>query len=173
MLCFNFVMKPHDSNNRSEGSKSSAMEQPFDPLEPPTLSHRPDGNGNDAEDESFAQGDPLWDLLGHAREAEVSPFFARNVLRAARLEADRGSFAEILRALLRWRTVAMAAPALAIALLAATSLNHDSEWNYGAVAAFSPEDRGIDFDIIKNLDELLAMEESSEETALWLNASQP
>jgi len=155
-------MKPHDSNSRSSRASTG---------------NRPEGRAKESDEEqsAFAEGDPLWDLLGRVREVEVSPFFARNVVRAARLQADRPArgLAGVLRLLLGWRTMAATAAAFTIALVAATSLNQQSEWNRGAVAAFSQEDRIIDFDIIKNLDELLAMEESSEETALWLNASQP
>jgi len=153
-------MKPHDSNSRSSR---------------PSTESRSEGHAKEREEDAFAEGDPLWDLLGRTREVEVSPFFARNVVRAARLEADRPArgLSGVLRLLFGWRAMAATAAAFAIALVAATSLSQQSEWNHGAVAAFSQDDRIIDFDIIKNLDELLAMEESSEETALWLNVSQP
>lgn len=34
--------------------------------------------------EKFPENDELWDLLGHATQPEISPFFARNVLREIR-----------------------------------------------------------------------------------------
>ncbi len=71
------------------------------------------------------RNDPLWKLLGNARSVEPSPFFARNVVREARLLADaptgwRGRIRRLIEAhRTLWVTsagalaaVALAAPAL-------------------------------------------------------------
>lgn len=44
---------------------------------------------NDPEQEPLDPRDPLWRLLGSARQTDASPFFARNVLREIRRDGDR------------------------------------------------------------------------------------
>ena len=106
--------------------------------------------------------DPLWDLLGQARTVEVSPYFARNVLREVRLaEARRQSVATpslglAFILLKRWR-LALAACA-AICIVASTSVVFFQDHKNTLVL------RSGDVEVICNLDELLA----SEDSALWL-----
>lgn len=105
-------------------------------------------------------GDPLWDLLGQARAVEVSPYFARNVVREVRLaQARRPSKpAPGLVSLLikRWR-LALAGCA-AICVVAATSTVFFQDHKNTLVL------RSGDVEVICNLDVLLA----SEDSALWL-----
>lgn len=64
--------------------------------------------------------DPVWNLLGHAKTVEPSPFFARNVVRRARLLAGSpAGWTSRLAALLAgprtiYTTAAVAAIAIAI-----------------------------------------------------------
>jgi len=104
--------------------------------------------------------DPLWDLLGKARPVEVSPYFARNVLREVRLaqthrtaEPPQG-FASIL--FKRWRL--LLAGCAAICVVAATSTVFFQDHRNTLVL------RSGDVEVICNLDEFLA----SEDSALWL-----
>ncbi len=41
------------------------------------------------------KNDPVWDLLKHGKKADVSPFFARNVMREIRLHEDQKSLGGI------------------------------------------------------------------------------
>ena len=41
--------------------------------------------------------DKLWELLGKTRQPAVSPFFARNVLRAVRQEEEDGTVPAVFR----------------------------------------------------------------------------
>ena len=102
----------------------------------------------------------LWDLLGQARPAEVSPFFARNVIRRIRERGQRPEW-------LRWLQAKTLIPAtgLAVALVATmllmqrpASLNPADD-TPDVIAALDPQD----YDIIADLDELMAADESN----LW------
>ena len=103
--------------------------------------------------------DPVWDLLGKAKAVEVSPFFARNVLREIRLaqtqtppsfRTERG-----IRSLLygRWRMAFTACAAACIVAATSTVLYHDHE---NALAL-----RSRDAEVISNLDELLTYDNST------------
>ena len=104
--------------------------------------------------------DPLWDLLGKASTVKVSPYFARNVLREVRLAEARRQSAPLpgLASVLfkRWRLVL--AGCAAICVVAATSTVFFQDHNNTLVL------RSGDVEVICNLDELLA----SEDSALWL-----
>ena len=104
----------------------------------------------------------LWDLLGHAAERKLSPFFARNVLRQVRREPH--SF-QIARAWLSWRGL-LPASGLAVAMLAAIIVMHhpsapqkQSQLEPDVVAKIDPQD----YEVVADLDDLLA----SEENGLW------
>jgi len=106
-------------------------------------------------------GDPLWDLLGKARTVEVSPYFARNVLREVRRTQQAGRPSETVPGwssilFKRWRLVLAAAAALCV--VAATSTVFFQDHKNTLVL------RSGDVEVICNLDELLA----SEDSALWL-----
>lgn len=59
--------------------------------------------------------DPVWNVLGHARKVEPSPFFARNVVRQARLHGDsRGGWLTRLAPLLAFPRSIYATAALAV-----------------------------------------------------------
>ena len=103
----------------------------------------------------------LWDLLGHAPQAELSPFFARNVVRRVR---ERPGRFERLRSWLTPRKL-VPATALVVALISAILATHQS-------ATRSPVDSAPDvivkidpqdYDVVADLDELLVTDESS----LW------
>jgi anti-sigma-K factor RskA len=119
--------------------------------------------------------DKLWELLGQARPPEVSPFFARNVLRAIRQEEGtrprRSAFARIGRSLRQraWR-LAFAATCV-VAVLAGVSpdlLVRQHQPPQVEAASVSAQIVGNpDYEVINHLDELVADEESS----LWLDDS--
>ena len=105
--------------------------------------------------------DELWHLLGKARASEISPFFSRNVLRAIREEAPEktGVFVWLRR---HWKLTAVSAGALTITGLA---LIPRSEPPDSATMLVAKEvSQSTDYQVIENLDELLASEESS----VWL-----
>jgi len=111
-------------------------------------------------------------LLGKTREASVSPFFARNVLRAVRQEhAERVSlFSRLYRWLLRrsWQ-VAITGTCLA-AVLITVSPETVVRQQESAPAVPGVDQRIVsnpDYEVIMHLDELVADEESS----LWLDDS--
>ena len=103
----------------------------------------------------------LWDLLGQAQPAELSPFFARNVVREIR--AHPGRF-EQLRSWLFPRILVPVA-GLAVAVVAAMLVMHQPaprnsvESAPDAIAAIDPQD----YDVVADLDELLVTDESN----LW------
>ena len=105
----------------------------------------------------------LWDLLGRSRQVEVSPFFARNVVRAVR-EQPRPF--ERFRAWLRPK-VLVPATGLAAAIIAAIFALHrpaalditPADEPPDAIAAIDPQD----YDVVADLDELMAADENN----LW------
>jgi hypothetical protein len=103
----------------------------------------------------------LWDLLGHAAESELSPFFARNIARKVRQE---GSRSEGMRRWLGLRGL-IPASAVAIALITTAIVIHHpvsqktSEGQPDVVAKIDPQD----YEVVADLDELLALDENS----LW------
>ncbi|HYR21636.1 MAG TPA: hypothetical protein VEP30_01765 [Chthoniobacterales bacterium] len=103
----------------------------------------------------------LWDLLGHASQAELSPFFARNVVRKIR---ERPNRFERLRS---WLTPRKLVPAtgLVVAVIAAILATHQPATRDlvdsapDVIAAIDPQD----YDVVADLDELLATDENN----LW------
>ena len=104
----------------------------------------------------------LWDLLGQARTPDVSPFFARNVLRTARNQPS------YWRTLSNWFRLSRLVPAttVAVALIVSVfiahvpagpglTVNSDSD----PAAKIDPQD----YEVVADLDELIA----SDENALW------
>jgi hypothetical protein len=104
---------------------------------------------------------PLWDALGHAARPEVSPFFARNVVRQVREQSARPG------RLRSWLSVRRLVPAsgLAVAVIAAVLFVH------GPVLRPKPVGEqdlvakidAQDYEVVADLDELLA----SDENSLW------
>lgn len=95
------------------------------------------------------ENDALWELLGHARTASVSPYFSRRVLRDIRLSPAQPLLPPIL---LRW----LAAGSLAV-LTAGFCLNLDSARSgSGGIAGFG--DFNQTFDAIAGIDTLVAVE---------------
>lgn len=103
----------------------------------------------------------LWDLLGHAPEPRLSPFFARNVVRIVRNQSQTfGS----LRGWFRLRRLIPAAGLAATVIAAFLMLNHpgvrtSTESAPEVVAKIDPQD----YDVVADLDELLVTDESN----LW------
>ncbi|PYI85383.1 MAG: hypothetical protein DMF41_02210 [Verrucomicrobia bacterium] len=105
----------------------------------------------------------LWDLLGRVAGPEVSPFFARNVLRQIR-EAPEASRFEQVR---RWISLRRLIPATALAAAVIVSIiavhhpvvQRPSEKEPDVVAKIDPQD----FEVVADLDDLLA----SDEVSLW------
>ena len=100
----------------------------------------------------------LWDLLGHAAEPKISPFFARNVLREVRQPDNRTT----LRGWLNLRRLIPAA-GVAAALVAAVFLRmHMSVAplagpSSGALANVDAQD----YEVIADLDDLLASDDNN------------
>lgn len=106
--------------------------------------------------------DELWNLLGKARQPKASPFFAANVMRAVRAEAEpKPGLLAWLRA--KWYLPAAAgACAAVLAFLAMRpavipALAVDPLEEIAAAAAQAPE-------TVPSLDSLLA----SEDNSIWL-----
>ena len=103
----------------------------------------------------------LWDLLGQARPAEVSPFFARNVVRRIR---ERPGHFEWLRGWLRPRILIPATGLAAAVITAMLAIHRPASVNPAdkvpdVIAAIDPQD----YDVVADLDELMAADESN----LW------
>ena len=104
----------------------------------------------------------LWDLLGKASEPTVSPFFARNVLRQVRQERgwrDRLSDWFAPRRLVPAAAVALAIATAVITIQQPTTTPTASEPVPEVIAQLDE----IDYQVVADLDVLLAMEEDS----LW------
>ena len=103
----------------------------------------------------------LWDLLGQAAEPRLSPFFARNVVRAVRRRPERFGW---LRTWLQPRKLVPVA-GLAAAIIAAMLAIHRPavrtpiESAPDVIASIDPQD----YDVVADLDELLVTDENS----LW------
>jgi len=110
--------------------------------------------------------DDLWELLGRARPAKISPFFSRNVLRAIRDEetASPGVLAWLLR---RWPIRAAVACALVFFGIALLPRAEKAEPVVSVDVLAEHVSASPDYAVIGNLDELLAAEESS----AWLTYS--
>lgn len=103
----------------------------------------------------------LWDLLGHAAAPKASPFFARNVLRRLREEP---LWIDRLLTFIPMRRLVPIGAGVAAALVAAfLFLNPPKSPENVAGSDEIVEVDEQDYDVIADLDNLLAMEESS----LW------
>jgi hypothetical protein len=103
----------------------------------------------------------LWDLLGQVRPTEVSPFFARNIVRTIREHPQSSGW------LRRWLNPRKLIPAtgLAVAVVAAMLMMHrpaslnPADDTPDEIVAIDPQD----YDVIADLDELMAADENN----LW------
>ena len=104
----------------------------------------------------------LWDLLGKAGPVKVSPFFARNVLRRMREER---TWRDRLAAWLRPRRL-LPATTVAAALVAAV-VTFQKTNRAPVLSKATPESvaqmDATDYEVVADLDDLLAMDEDS----LW------
>ena len=105
--------------------------------------------------------DPMWDLLGKARQPKERPFFAAKVMRAIREEKPSMSFFTWLRA--KW--VAPVAVA-ACAVVAAVVTLQPPSIPTGPKAVVETTDPDVDELIEKSIDQLLVAENQS----AWLSA---
>jgi hypothetical protein len=104
----------------------------------------------------------LWDLLGRTAKPKLSPFFARNILREVRQEGSSFGRAQnwfSLRRLGAASAVAAVVIGMAIATHAPRWSQKSPEREPDVVAKIDPQD----FDVVADLDELLAWDEDS----LW------
>ena len=103
----------------------------------------------------------LWDLLGRTSEPKLSPFFARDVVRAVR---QRSQSFDLLRSWFSSRRLVPVA-GLAVAIIAAIMTFHHPAIQKSADKtpdAISKID-AQDYDVVADLEELLVTDESS----LW------
>jgi anti-sigma factor RsiW len=103
----------------------------------------------------------LWDLLGQAAEPELSPFFARNVVRTVRQRSERF---ESLRSWWYLRRLVPAAGMAAAVIAAVLAIHHPAiqkpvESAPDVIVKIDPQD----YDVVADLDELLVTDENS----LW------
>jgi len=103
------------------------------------------------------EDEKLWDLLGRAGgKPELSPFFARNVLRQVRTETQpQASAWRWLRPALLIPSTAAALVAAAMALQALQPVVDSAEPLPPSVALLDPQD----FQVVADLDILIAWEE--------------
>ena len=113
------------------------------------------------------ENDDLWQLLGKAKQPAVSPFFARNVLRAVRADqaTERPGGSRWPR--WSWRIAVAGACAMAIFGFVKLPLHHHMETRDATGALAHQIVTNPDYEVITHLDELAANEES----ALWLDDS--
>lgn len=103
----------------------------------------------------------LWDLLGQASAPKLSPFFARNVVRAIRQRTGR------FDSLRSWLSLRKLVPVtgLAVVVIAAIMAFHSPASRESAdnppdvIAQIDPQD----YDVVADLDELLVTDENN----LW------
>ena len=107
--------------------------------------------------------DDLWELLGKAKAAEASPFFARNVLRAIReSQPEKRDLFAWLRARWRFATIGMGVVVVAAVVTVERAERADPLLVLAVQVSASP-----DYQVINHLDELL----DSEQNSVWLEAS--
>ena len=113
--------------------------------------------------------DELWKLLGKARQPKISPFFARNVVREVRASRqEHPGFSGMLSR--HWRFATASAAIGCVAALAAFQFvgNVSQTRQIDSLVAITEQvSDGPDFNVINDLDDLLASEESS----VWLDNS--
>ena len=102
------------------------------------------------------EDEKLWDLLGHSREPQASPFFARNVLR--KIRQAQGEAPERRWFSLRWL---MPAAGLAVTVIAALMLRVQVPQQVKQ----SPIDQVVmsetdDLDLLADVDDLMADDDS-------------
>ncbi|MEY2480007.1 MAG: hypothetical protein QOI04_934 [Verrucomicrobiota bacterium] len=106
----------------------------------------------------------LWDLLGKMGEPEVSPFFARNVLRKIREERSwRANLVRFLSARRLIPATAVAVAAVAALLFMRNSMVAPHSADKPVVAEIATQD----YEVVADLDDLLA----SDENNLWTDNS--
>ena len=120
--------------------------------------------------------DPLWNLLGKAREVKVRGNFVQNVVRAARQEPQKQpTWLEWLTTLPWFKPVALATAAVAVAAVSlwpsATAPQAVSEPQVAAVAPVSAEDAELiqlaesmpmmPLEAVNEMNALLAMDDTS------------
>ena len=105
----------------------------------------------------------LWDLLGQSSAPTVSPFFARNVLREIRQERDWREW--VGKWLMPRRLIP--AGAVAVAMIMAAASMQQRPANVSTSSEVVPEVIAqldeIDYQVVADLDDLLALEEDN----LW------
>jgi hypothetical protein len=103
----------------------------------------------------------LWDLLGQATQRQPSPFFARNVVRKIRERSDRFAWVR------NWLSPRRLVPATGLAIVVIATILAVNQ-PAGRKPGDSPPDVIVkidpqDYDVVADLDELLATDENS----LW------
>jgi hypothetical protein len=102
------------------------------------------------------QDDPqLWDLLGHSKTPEPSPFFARNILRSIREEKPSRSG---IASWFQWRRLIPTFSALAAIIVAVFTFqslqHHRPVYNGNEIASAEMADaEATDFDVLSGDDD--------------------
>jgi hypothetical protein len=98
----------------------------------------------------------LWDLLGHAAEPKISPFFARNILREVRESRGRSRVTGWLKWLVPATGVAVAVIAALFLRVQSPDRNH-SDLPADQLAAMEAQDS----EVMADLDDLIASDDST------------
>ena len=103
----------------------------------------------------------LWDLLGEAKPRQLSPFFARNIVRRIRERSDRLAWVR------SWLSSRRLIPAMGIAIAAIATIlavyqpagRNPTDNPPDVIVKIDPQD----YDVVADLDELLTTDDNS----LW------
>jgi len=96
---------------------------------------------------------PLWDLLGRAKGAAPSPFFARNVVRTVRAEIPERHGLTGWFNLRRLAPAFSAAAAVAIAAFTFQVLHHQGSTHRGSTVEVQDSDVAADLDLLASNDD--------------------
>jgi len=117
-------------------------------------------SNNENRPEREIEDDALWDLLGKANSPSVSPFFSRNVVREVRQR--KPSWARFFSRRLRFIPATAA-----LGLLFCISVDQVMQYSTSSTDTRTASADKVDYEVITNLDDLLASQESS----VWLDDS--
>ncbi len=115
------------------------------------------------------ENDELWELLGRARQTPASPFFSRDILRQVReTRQERSGWAGWLDR--NWRLAAVSACAACLTVgifVTEQRMTQKGQERQEIIAMAKRVSASPDYQVINDLDELLAVEKDS----VWLKGN--